>query len=107
MKREIAGGIVALVLCLTATPVHAQTTVERAIEINKANSQPGAREVIVVKRIKVPHRHGHRWWKKHGYRAMTVYYDGNRYYFRRVARPGLRAIVVYEFKGQYYLGDRD
>jgi hypothetical protein len=100
MKRAMIGGIAALVLGLTAAPLKAQTAVEGA-----AAYREGGREVIVVQRIRVPHRNAYHWWKRHGYRKVTVYYDGNRYYIRRVARPGLRALVVYELKGRYYLGD--
>jgi hypothetical protein len=34
-----------------------------------------------------------------------VYYDGDRYYLRRLARPNLRAVIVYERGGRYYIGD--
>jgi hypothetical protein len=118
MKRGTIGGIAALILGLTAAPVRAQTTVERAAEILNAPvaghpevRTPPVRDVIVIERIHVPKRHAHGWWKRHGYRTVTVYYDGHRYYARRVARPGLRAIIVYHSKGRYYLGaehdDRD
>jgi hypothetical protein len=104
MKHGIVAGIATmLVLGLTSVPMQAQTTVEGAVVI-RSGPEP-VREVIVVQRVHAPHRHGHRWWKKHGYRTVTVYYDGNRYYMRRVARPGIRAVIVYEMKGRYYVGD--
>jgi hypothetical protein len=100
MRLGMIGGIAALVLGLTAAPVHAQAAVTGAVVIR----EPG-RDIIVVQRMHAPHRNAYHWWKRHGYRRVTVYYDGHRYYIRRVARPGLRAIVVYESRGQYYLGD--
>jgi hypothetical protein len=38
---------------------------------------------------------------------VTVYYDGSSYYGRRLERPGLRAVVVYESRGRYYLGEEN
>jgi hypothetical protein len=37
---------------------------------------------------------------------MTVYYDGDRYYLRRYARPNLRPVIVYERGGRYFI-DQD
>jgi hypothetical protein len=36
-----------------------------------------------------------------------VYYDGSRYYSRRVESPGFRAVVVYQREGKYYMADAD
>ena len=123
MRRGIVvGGILALVFGLAAAPARAQTTVEGGVVIHsgpvtghvEVGSPPPvvvyrepAREVIVVEQAHVPHGNAYGWWKKHGYRAVTVYYDGSRYYGRRLERPGLRAVVVYEREGRYYLGDED
>ncbi len=60
------------------------------------------RNVIVVSRV-APRRIG--WWKNHGYRLVTVYSDGHRYYLRRFAWPNLRAVMVYERGGRYYVGE--
>lgn len=61
------------------------------------------REVIVVERLHVPRGNAYGWWRKHGYRQVTVYYDGDRYFARRFDRhPGLRAVVVFEREGRYY-----
>ena len=121
MNRGIAGGIAALLLGLTA-PMHAQTRVEGGVVVQSGPvtghvevGSPApvvvyrepAREVVVVERIHAPRRHAYRWWKRHGYREVTVYSDGSRYYGRRVRHPGLRALVVYELGGRYYLGDED
>jgi len=76
------------------------------VEVNSPPREP-MREVIVVERAHVPHGNAYGWWKKHGYRAVTVYYDGSRYYSRRVARSGLRAVVLYEREGRYYFGDEE
>jgi hypothetical protein len=120
MKRRIVvGGILALALGLATVPARAQTTVEGGVVIHsglvtghvEVGSPPPVvyrepvREVIVVEHVHVPRGHAYGWWKNHGYRAITVYYDGSRYYGRRLERPGLRAMVVYERRGRYYLGD--
>ena len=121
MKRRIVvGGIVALALGLTTVPVRAQTTVEGGVVIHsgpvtghvEVGSPPPVvvyrepeREVIVVEHVHTPHGHAYGWWKRHGYRAVTVYYDGSRYFGRRLEGPGLRAVVVFESRGRYYLGD--
>lgn len=117
--RIVVGGVVALALGLTTVPVRAQTTVEGGVVIHsgpvtghvEVGSPPPVvvyrpeREVIVVEHVHRTHGRGHGWWKKHGYRAVTVYYDGSRYYGRRLERPGLRAVVVYESRGRYYRGE--
>jgi hypothetical protein len=120
MKRRIvAGGTIALLLGLTTVPLRAQTTVEGGVVIHsgpvtghvEVGSRPPVvyrepvREVIVVEQVHVPRGHAYGWWKKHGYRTITVYYDGSRYYGRRLERRGLRAVVVYERRHRYYLGD--
>jgi hypothetical protein len=65
-----------------------------------------AREVIVVERTHVPKGNAYGWWKKHGYREVTVYYDGDRYY-SRAYESGFRAVVVYQREGRYYIADGD
>jgi hypothetical protein len=59
--------------------------------------------VIVVERI-VRGQRGHvRGAWKGGYRAVTLWYDGGRYYDRCVrGYPGLREVVVYERGGHFY-----
>jgi hypothetical protein len=120
--RIAAGGILVLVLALAAVPARAQTTVQGGVVVQsgpvtgrvEVNSPPPVvvhrepvREVIVVERTHVPRGKAHGWWKKHGYRAVTVYYDGARYYGRRVERTGLYAVIVYERKGRYYISEED
>lgn len=118
MKRgTLVGGVIPLLLGLATVPARAQTAVEGGVVIHsgpvtghvEVGSPPRepVREVIIIEHEQVPHGKAHGWWKKHGYRAVTVYYDGSRYYGRRLERPGLRPVVVYERKGQYYLGDED
>jgi hypothetical protein len=36
---------------------------------------------------------------------VTVYYDGHRYYLRRLARPHLRPVIVYERGGRYFIDE--
>ena len=121
-SRIVVGGIVAAMLGLAAVPARAQTTVSGGVVVQSGpvaghvevgapprvvvRREP-AREVIVVERTHVPRGKAHGWWKKHGYREVTVYYDGTRYYGRRLERTGLRAIVVYERGGKYYLGEEE
>ena len=117
MKRGIAVPMLALVFGLVTVPARAQTTVQGDVLIHSGpvtgqvgvNAPPREleREVIVIERARVPRGHAYGWWKKHGYRAVTVYYDGNRYYSRRVVRPGLRTVVVYERKGQYFFDEEN
>jgi hypothetical protein len=100
MKRGIAvGGIAALVLGLAGCSSSGR------VEVGSPPPVGVRREVILVERTHVPRGNAYGWWKKHGYREVTVYYDGTRYYGRRVERPELRAVIVYEREGKYYLGD--
>jgi hypothetical protein len=65
------------------------------------------REAIVVERTHVPKGHAYGWWKQHGYREVTVYSDGTRYYSGEKAPAGFRAVTVYQREGKYYLPDED
>jgi hypothetical protein len=127
MDRILSGGIVALLLGLAPAALRAQTTVEGGVVVQSGpvtahvgvNEPPPpppvvvyhepVREVVVVERIHEPEGNAYGWWKKHGYREVVVYYDGDNYYdhwFER--RGGLRRLVVYERGGRYYRPvDRD
>ena len=122
MKRSYAvGWIAGLALGLIAGPVRAQTTVQRAVDVlNRPQTgpivEPGRtttttrtttvivpqREVIVVERIRGARRG---WWKHSRYQAITLYYDGSRFYRRPFDRRVLRKVVVYQSAGRYYLDD--
>jgi hypothetical protein len=65
------------------------------------------REAIVVERTHVPKGHAYGWWKQHGYREVTVYSDGTRYYSGESAPKGFRAVTVYQREGKYYLPDEE
>jgi hypothetical protein len=121
--KMLVGGIAAM-LALSALPLRAQTTVEGGVVVHSGPVTAGVevgpppppvvyaepvREVIVVERLHVPRGNAYGWWKKHGYREVTVYSDGDRYYSRRLDRhPGLREVVVYQREGRYYQEeDRD
>ena len=73
----------------------------------RAVRRDAGRHVVVVERTHVPRGQAHGWWKKHGYREVTVYYDGARYYSRRLESTGFRAVVVYQRDGKYYMADAD
>ena len=112
MKGSIAAACVAvLALSLFAAPLRSQTTVHGSVVV-RSGPERGDREVR--RRVRVPERHvivvnrvhvPRGWWKKHSYRAITVYYDGDRYYLRRYARPNLRAVIVYERGGRYFIDE--
>ena len=68
-----------------------------------------APRVIVVQRFQRPHR-GRGYWRHHGYRKVSVYYDRDHdcWYDRYDARyPGLREVRVYQRGGVYYDADND
>ncbi len=110
MKRSIAvRWIAGLAFGLIAAPLSAQTTVEGSVIIqngsntglaDRARRTMGA-EVVVVERI----RGRHRWWRKSGYRVITVYSDGSRFYRRPFGRTILSEVIVYERGGRYYIND--
>lgn len=105
MKRRIAvGWIAGLALGLLPSSLPGQTTVHVGVVIGfPAAVAIPEREVIVVERVHVPRGRAHGWWKKHKYRVVTVYYDGQRYYRRGFDRPALRRVTVYERRGRYYI----
>lgn len=110
MKRSIAvRWIAGLAFGLIAAPLSAQTTVEGSVIIqsgpntglaDRARRTMGA-QVVVVERI----RGRNRWWKRSGYRVITVYSDGSRFYRRPFGRTILSEVIVYERGGRYYIND--
>jgi hypothetical protein len=107
MKRAIvAGGILALAFGTGCSP-RAQDRVVVAPRPRVVERRGPAREVIVVERTHVPRGHAYGWWKQHGYREVTLYYDGTSYYSERLEPTGFRAVIVYQRDGRYYLPDED
>jgi hypothetical protein len=106
MRRMMVGGLLTLAF---ATGCSSSRSQDRVVVIPppRAVRHEAGRDVIVVERTHVPRGQAHGWWKKHGYREVTVYYDGARYYSRRLESPGFRAVVVYQRDGQYYMADAD
>ena len=105
MRSTIAvGGILALAFGTGCSP-RSQDRVVVAPPPRVVERRAPVREVIVVERTHVPKGQAHGWWKKHGYREVTVYYDGTRYYSRRIDGVRIRAVVVYQREGKYYQGD--
>ena len=102
----VATGIVTLALVTGCSSSRSQERVVVTPPPRAMRREP-AREVIVVERTRVPKGHAYGWWKQHGYREVTVYYDGTRYYSGAVARTGFRTVVVYQREGKYYLPDED
>jgi hypothetical protein len=100
----LAGGILALA-CVSGCG--ASRNSERVVVVPPAARRGPVQEVIVVERTHVPRGHAYGWWKQHGYREVTVYSDGSRYYRGHGGRDGVRAVVVYEREGRYYVGDED
>ena len=104
MRRMMVGGILTLAL---ATGCSSGRTQDRVVVTPRVVRHDAGRDVIVVERTHVPRGQAHGWWKKHGYREITVYYDGARYYSRRLESTGFRAVVVYQREGKYYMADGD
>ena len=59
------------------------------------------REILVIERVQRPHG----WWRHPGYRMVTVYYDGGRFYRRPFDRRPLRKVFVYVRAGRYYVDE--
>ena len=61
-----------------------------------------------VHRIHVPRGRAHGWWRRHGYRPVTVFYHAGRFYHRHdhryLKRRGLRfrPVVVWQRGGRLY-----
>jgi hypothetical protein len=104
MRRMMVGGLLALAF---ATGCSSGRTQDRVVVTPRVVRHDAGRDVIVVERTHVPRGQAHGWWKKHGYREITVYYDGARYYSRRLESAGFRAVVVYQREGKYYMADAD
>jgi hypothetical protein len=71
---------------------------------------PQARRVVVVERyaprvivVERSRRHKRsKYWIRHGYRPVTLYYVNGRYYDRWYGDRGVREVVVYERDGRFY-----
>jgi hypothetical protein len=123
MRHSIGLAWVAGFVIASAAPLHAQTTVQRAADILKdrepappppARVEPPRveparrttivvprREILVIERVQRPHG----WWRHPGYRMVTVYYDGGRFYRRPFDRRPLRKVFVYVRAGRYYVDE--
>jgi hypothetical protein len=72
--------------------------------------RPPVRRVVVVERpvarlVVVDRLHRHRsaqFWRRHGYRPVTLYYLDGRYYDRPIRRAYVREVVVWERDGRFY-----
>ena len=107
MRRIVMGGILTLAFGTGCSSSRSQERVVVTPPPRVVRREP-VREVIVVERTHVPKGHAYGWWKKHGYSEVTVYYDGTRYYGpRQHDTTGLRAVVVYQREGKYYMADDD
>lgn len=117
MRISIGAAAIATAIALVASPLPAQT-VDAGVVIQSGPVsghvvvgepppvvvyQAPVREVIIVEHVHVPRGNAHGWWKHHGYRPVTLYYNGDSYYRRRFEGDvQLREIVVYEREGHYY-----
>src|SRR5215211_2339033 len=106
MRRIVVGGMLTLAF---ATGCSSSRSPDRVVVVPqpRAVRHEAGRDVIVVERTHVPKGNAYGWWKKHGYREVTVYSDGSRYYGRRLESPGVRAVVVYQRDGKYYMPEAD
>jgi len=102
----VVTGIVTLALVAGCSSSRTQERVVVTPPPRAMRREP-VREVIVVERTHVPRGHAYGWWKQHGYSEVTVYSDGDRYYSREGSSTGLRAVIVYQREGKYYLPDED
>jgi len=120
MRHSIGLAWVAGFLIASALPLQAQSTYE--IFRDKLNDKTPApaparvepppvetrrrapvivhrREILVIEGVRA--RHG--WWNRPGYRVITVYYDGGRFYRHPFDRRPFRKVAVYERGGRYYV----
>jgi hypothetical protein len=121
MKASVVAGSLLSGLLLIAAPMQAQqvsadvvirggpvaghvgvgngySTYRRPVERRVVVVGRYAPRVVVVERV---HRHQQaRYWSRHGFRPVTLYYLNGRYYDRRVGRA--REVVVYHRGGRYY-----
>ena len=106
MRRMIVGGILTLAFATGCSSTRSQDRVV-VTPPPRVVRHEAARDVIVVERTHVPRGHAYGWWKQHGYREVTVYYDGASYYSGRREATGFHAVVVYQRDGKYYMPDAD
>ena len=118
MRHSIGLAWVAGFLITSALPLQAQTTYERFRDAlnhrTPARVEPPPveaprrttvvvpqREILVIERVRAPHG----WWKRPGYRVITVYYDGGHFYPRPFDGRPIRKVVVYQRTGRYYIDE--
>jgi hypothetical protein len=96
-------------LALMATPLHAQRV---SADHGYSSYRRPVRRVVVERHapriVRVEHfRHRHwKHWKRHGYRAVVVYYIDGRYYDRGGwDHQRGHEVVVYERDGRFYRAD--
>ena len=106
MRRIVVGGILTLAFATGCSSSRSQDRVVVVPPPRGVRYEAG-RDVIVVERTHVPRGHAYGWWKQHGYREITLYYDGTSYYSRQLEPTGFRAVIVYQRDGRYYLPAED
>lgn len=111
MTRQLVLAAAGFALLAVAAPVNAQqvsadihigTVPERRVVVVEREPAPRA-HVVVVERFR-GHPRGRGYWKKRGYRPVTVYYYEGRFYDRFDVRAHPRAakVVIYRQGDRYY-----
>ncbi len=113
----LSGSAALLLLAACAPAASAQRVVIRQEPEYRRNppvydQRPARRDVydrdrvIVVQRAYIPKRDWNRrpeWWRRNGFRPVTVYVVDGRYYERRPNnRKNVRTVVVYERAGRFW-----
>ena len=128
MKASVVAGALLSGLVFVAFPMQAQVSADVVLRGGSVAGQVAVgdaystyrrepvvyrrpvRRVVVVERpaarlIVVDRMHRHRpvhYWRRHGFRPVTLYYVDGRYYDRPVHRPYAREVSVWEREGRFY-----
>jgi len=107
IRLAVPAALIALSIVGTGAEAQTRVVVESRSGYPAAYRRPPERRyiaprVVFVDRVVVRERNSERWWRRHGYRPVKLYYWRGRFYERDLTHVATRTVVVYERGGRYY-----
>ena len=107
IRLAVPAALIALSIGGTSAEAQTRVVVESRSGYPAAYRRPPERRyiaprVVFVERVVVRERNAGRWWRRHGYRPVKLYYWRGRFYERDLPRAATRVVVVYERGGRFY-----
>ena len=107
IRLAVPAALLALTFAGSTADAQTRVVVESRSGYPAAYRRPPERRymaprVVFVNRVVVRERNAERWWRRHGYRPVKLYYWRGRFYERDLPRVATRTVAVYERGGRFY-----